>query len=139
CHDYPGQCIIALLGKIGGKVASKILTDPTNALYLVPGLGEEKAIEEAVETARTADEAVKSVEEAITATKDAGQVATDVGEQTVRHYTTEAAARQIARSGEIRPGASGKAFFTTGRYESAAEAQAQLALPTTPEGYFELP
>jgi RHS repeat-associated protein len=57
----------------------------------------------------------------------------------VRHYTTAERARQIERSGEIRVNAEGKAYFTPDRYETAAEAQARLALPTKPEGYFEVP
>jgi hypothetical protein len=58
----------------------------------------------------------------------------------VRHYTTQEAADKIEASGEIRVGpSSGKAFFTPDTYESASEAQQLLALPNTPEGYFEVP
>jgi len=63
----------------------------------------------------------------------------DDASSTVRHYTTSERARQIEKSGEIRPGASGKAYFTPDRYSSATDAQRGLALPTKPEGYFEVP
>jgi hypothetical protein len=58
----------------------------------------------------------------------------------LRHYTTSAAAENILKEGAIKPGAaSGRVWLTPDTYVSGAEAQARLALKTTPDGYFEVP
>jgi hypothetical protein len=58
----------------------------------------------------------------------------------LRHYTTQEAADAIEKGGTINPGVnSGKIWVTPDGYASGAEAQAQLALNKTPEGYFEFP
>lgn len=59
---------------------------------------------------------------------------------TVRHYTTTEAAEAIAKGGEILPGpSSGRIWVTPDEYVDAATAQSRLALPNTPDGYFEFP
>jgi hypothetical protein len=55
------------------------------------------------------------------------------------HYTTNANRASIVASGFIRPGASGVAYVSPSPYSTAASAQSQLALPTTPDGYFVIP
>ena len=57
----------------------------------------------------------------------------------LRHYTTEAGRLAIQADGEIRIGLSGRTFLTSAVYATATEAQADLALPRTPAGYFEVP
>ncbi|MBO0806842.1 MAG: RHS repeat-associated core domain-containing protein [Actinobacteria bacterium] len=71
---------------------------------------------------------------------DAAVPAQDAGANVVRHYTTQEAADAITKSGFIRPGAaSGKIWLTPDEYATGPEAQARLALPRTPEGYFKVP
>jgi hypothetical protein len=48
-------------------------------------------------------------------------------------------ARQIQRSGELRPSAKGELLLTPDHYESAPAAQQRLSLPTAPEVYFAVP
>ncbi len=55
------------------------------------------------------------------------------------HYTTNANRASIVASGFIRPGGSGVAYVSPSPYTTAASAQSQLALPTTPDGYFVIP
>lgn len=55
------------------------------------------------------------------------------------HFTTNANMASIVASGFIRPGASGVAYVSPSPYTTAASAQSQLALPTTPNGYFVIP
>jgi hypothetical protein len=63
-----------------------------------------------------------------------------VGGGVVRHYTTDAAADSISKSGTIEPGlSSGKTWLTADQYASGAEARAKLALNKTPDGYYEIP
>jgi RHS repeat-associated protein len=58
----------------------------------------------------------------------------------LRHYTTSEFAGLIDASGTIRTGTnSGKIWLTTDRYASGADAQSALALPVTPDGYYEVP
>ena len=68
------------------------------------------------------------------------RIATKTGGGVVRHYTTEAAANAISKSGTLRPGAlSGKTWLTADKYDSGAGARSALALDKTPDGYFEIP
>lgn len=70
----------------------------------------------------------------------AGSAAAKAEAGVVRHYTTDAAAGSISKSGRIEPGlSSGKTWLTPDKYGSGAEAQARLALNKTPDGYFEIP
>lgn len=55
------------------------------------------------------------------------------------HFTTNANMALIVASGFIRPGASGVAYVSPSPYTTAANAQSQLALPVTPNGYFVIP
>ncbi len=58
----------------------------------------------------------------------------------LRHYTTDSAAESISKSGTIKPGiANGKIWLTTDEYATGTDAQAGLALRTTPDGYYEIP
>jgi hypothetical protein len=55
------------------------------------------------------------------------------------HFTTDANRASIVASGFIRPGGSGVAYVSPSPYTTAASAQSQLALPTTPNGFFVIP
>jgi hypothetical protein len=55
------------------------------------------------------------------------------------HFTTDANRARIEASGFILPGASGVAYVSPSPYTTAGSAQSQLALPTTPNGYFVIP
>ena len=56
------------------------------------------------------------------------------------HYTTRDAAESITNTGRINPSSvTGKTFLSPDEYETAAEAEAKLALPRSPEGYFRIP
>jgi hypothetical protein len=71
---------------------------------------------------------------------DVGSVAEDAGGSALRHYTTSDAAASISKSGEISPSpTSGTIWTTPDVYGSGADAQSSLALPNTPDGYFEFP
>jgi hypothetical protein len=62
------------------------------------------------------------------------------GTGVLRHYTTDTAASGISETGQIVPGSSsGKIWLTTDEYATGADAQASLALPKTPAGYYEIP
>lgn len=77
---------------------------------------------------------------AIFAARTGTQVATNGGEDVLRHYITREAAEAITKGGSIEPGAaSGKNWLTPDRYASGAEARAKLALNKTPDRYFEIP
>jgi RHS repeat-associated protein len=65
--------------------------------------------------------------------------AADSSADTVRHYTTSSAAESISKSGEIRPGKEGKTWITTDQYTDGATTKEKLALPSEPEGYYEIP
>jgi len=59
---------------------------------------------------------------------------------TVFHYTSIKAAESISGDGElIVPGGSGRVYVSPTQYASAAEAQEALALPETPDGYYQIP
>jgi hypothetical protein len=49
------------------------------------------------------------------------------------------AAESISDGELIVPGGSGKVFVSPTQYSSAAEAQEQLSLPETPDGYYQIP
>ena len=55
------------------------------------------------------------------------------------HYTSDAGAAGIQAGGQIVPGRAGTTWISPTQYGDAATAQAGLALPTTPTGYFEIP
>lgn len=55
------------------------------------------------------------------------------------HYTDDVGRMGIQGSELLRPGASGRTFLSPTRYSGAGHAQAELALPRTPTGYFEIP
>jgi hypothetical protein len=57
----------------------------------------------------------------------------------VFHYTSLKAAESISDGELIVPGGSGKVFVSPTQYSSAAEAQEQLSLPETPDGYYQIP
>lgn len=60
--------------------------------------------------------------------------------ETFRHYTNNARRAQIEAVGRIIPSpTTGRIWFTTTMYTSAALARSELALPRTPDGYFEIP
>jgi RHS repeat-associated protein len=64
----------------------------------------------------------------------------DLGESIFYHYTDEAGRAGIEAAGEINPGATtGRVFVSSTEYSDAATAQAELALPRSPTGYFEIP
>jgi RHS repeat-associated protein len=63
----------------------------------------------------------------------------DAGSGALRHYTTDAAAEAISKSGSLEPGATGETWLTPDQYSSGAEAQAKLALNKTPDGYYDIP
>jgi hypothetical protein len=64
----------------------------------------------------------------------------DPSATTLRHYTTSANAELIKTSGLIRPGeTSGKIWLTPDPYPNGPAAKSALALPTTPDGYFDVP
>ena len=60
-------------------------------------------------------------------------------ELTVRHYTTEAGGKGIAQDGFIKPGKLQLTWLTPDTHASGLEAQRALALPTTPDGWFDVP
>jgi hypothetical protein len=60
-------------------------------------------------------------------------------DKVLRHYTTDQGRIGIQADGVIRTGLSGRIYFTPTVYTSAASALADLALPQTPAGYFEIP
>jgi RHS repeat-associated protein len=55
------------------------------------------------------------------------------------HYTDDAGAAGIKASGQILPGRTGQVFVSPTRYTSAAQAQAELALPRMPTQVIEMP
>ena len=58
----------------------------------------------------------------------------------VFHFTSNAAAAAILATGQINTGAtSGLAWVTPSPYTTASLAQAQLSLPSTPDGFFAIP
>ncbi len=63
----------------------------------------------------------------------------DNAASTLRHYTSQPAADSISKGGAIEPGASGKIFVTPDLYVNGADAQSRLALPITPDGFFDIP
>jgi hypothetical protein len=61
------------------------------------------------------------------------------GDVVLRHYTDEAGKEGIETTGTISPGPDGRVYFTEDAYRRASDAQAKLALPRRPTGYFEVP
>jgi len=61
------------------------------------------------------------------------------GGGSVYHYTDETGRAGIESSGTIRPGASGKTWFSPTRYTNQLQAQQELALPRTPTSVMEIP
>jgi hypothetical protein len=57
----------------------------------------------------------------------------------LRHYTTEEGRIGIQSRGQIRVGGTGRIFLTPTVYSSAGTALSELAMPSTPAGYFEIP
>jgi hypothetical protein len=75
--------------------------------------------------------------EALGGAEEAGDAAAG---NVLRHYTTSEAAEAISKAGSIEPSASsGVSFVTPDVYAGGAEAQSMLALPNTPDGFFEFP
>lgn len=61
------------------------------------------------------------------------------GPRFYRHYTDNAGAEGITKSGSLKPGVqSGKIWLTTDQYSDGVEARSNLALNKTPTGYFEI-
>ncbi len=76
----------------------------------------------------------------IGATLATGQVASTTPLTSIYHYTNSESAALIDAGGSIEPGlSSGKIWLTTDQYATAADAQSSLALPNTPNGYYQLP
>lgn len=61
------------------------------------------------------------------------------GEVVLRHYTHDAGKEGIEATGTISAGSDGRVYFTEDVYARASDAQAKLALPRRPTGYFEVP
>jgi RHS repeat-associated protein len=96
------------------------------------------AVDDAAAVAGVADDA--SGLTSSTNTPRASGVADDSLPSTVRHYTTNEAAVPISKGGYIRPSAqSGRTWVSPDEYLSGATAQERLALPRTPDGYYEIP
>ena len=67
-------------------------------------------------------------------------IGSDPSQINVFHYTTNANRQLIQDSGVIKPGTtSGLAWVTPTAYDTGTAAQNDLALPSTPDGYFILP
>jgi hypothetical protein len=99
----------------------------------------------------TGDGATGAAEEAGGAAESAGAAEVPAGEasggggggggidEPYYHYTTSEGAAGIEASGQIVPGQEGLSWVSPTRYVDAATAQAELALPRTPSGYYQIP
>ena len=64
---------------------------------------------------------------------------TQDNDQVVFHYANDAKMAQVLANGAITPSNQGVVWVSPTNYTSAAAAQANLALPSTPTGYFIVP